>query len=202
MKFTNEFLDIILGIYDHVRFPDQYTKVPVDIKKGLFKKSVMTDVELNSLKGKYLRLLYSLENDVPSFDRLWQFCWFIRSIEKIFFYFNDPSCKWCVECDFNNPKADRKFRYKDDNKEIRFTLSHNVFENDIISIHVIRNYGLKMENKFTIVDSNINYDNDTDLYLINEINRMLMKYLSDTFRHVYELVNKGEFDKLGERIEV
>lgn len=193
----NEFLEIIYALYDHVRFGK---KERVEETRSGFsfinKKKKVHDPELDSLMEKVDQMLYSIKATPPSFDRLWDFCEFIRSIEKIFFYNNSIENKWYIEYDLNKPKEERKFCYKTENKEMRFTLTHQIYGSDIISIHIIRNYGKKMESKYTIADGELKFNDDTDLYLINEINRILINYLHDIFKAVVELIINNKFDEV------
>lgn len=197
---SNEFTDLIYKLYDHVRFPENYkfTAITERNKKFPFNKVVKkVDIELkNIIDNELANMIHSLKTIVPSFDRLWKFCWFIRCMEKIFFFHNAIDNNWYVECDMQDTKADRKFRYDDTNKEIRFTLSHNIFENDVITIQVLRKYGKEMETKYVITDGEIQYSDDSDIYLINEINRILMNYMSSTFGTIAQLIITNNFDEV------
>ncbi|MCM1215927.1 MAG: hypothetical protein NC548_15580 [Lachnospiraceae bacterium] len=193
---SNEFLEIIYALYDHVRFGKKERVEETRSKFSFFNKKEIHDPELDRLVEKSDQLLSSIKATPPSFDRLWDFCEFIRTIEKIFFYNNSVENTWYIEYDINNPKEDRKFCYKTKNKEIRFILTHDIFSSDIISIHILRNYGKKMETKYSIADGQMNYPDYSDLYLINEINRILMDHIHDTFKSVVKLIIKNKLDEV------
>ena len=193
---NNEFLSLIYDLYDHVKFPKKEDIVKTEKKVGLFKKeTVERNVALDSIKEKVDLFKRSLITVPPDFTRLWDFCEFVRVSEKVFFYPNKPDNYLYVEMDMNKRESGvRKFicnvnRFDDRAKsELRFTLERDLLGSDVISISVIRDFGLQMKNTYTIADGTVQYPDSSDLYLINEINFILQQYMCSIFSTVVEQI--------------
>lgn len=194
---NNMFLSLIYDLYDHVNFPKQENIITMQKKKRFFKKEIIKyDSELEHVKEKIELFKSTLLTTVPDFNTLWDFCEFIRVCEKIFFYPNMPENSLYVEVDLNKTVSGvRKFRYKVNsdcvNAELRFTLERDILGSDILSIVVVREYGLKMNNSYKVVDGNLQYPDSSDLYLINEINFILKDCIYNTFLSMVKLILKG-----------
>ena len=140
-------------------------------------------------------------DDLLSFNSLWQFLQFVRYAEKAIFYINDPdSCALYVDSDINEVKL-RLFKITTTESEIKFKLERVKDEvNDkrysIITIHVERFHGKKMQNIFTIVDQDVDFQDISDLYLMNTLNIILYKNMMEVIRNIFdkllEEVNKHE----------
>lgn len=195
---NNEFLSLIYDLYDHVVFPEKKNKIITEKRVGLFKKEIVERYpELDHVKEKISLFKLSLFTTVPDFNRLWDFCEFIRVCEKVFFYPNKPENYLYVEMDLNkHNNGVRKFRYslerfdEQAKSEIRFTLERDVLGMDIISISVVRDYGLKMNNSYKVIDGDIKYPDSSDLYLINEINIILKECMYNIFSSIVQLILK------------
>lgn len=140
-------------------------------------------------------------DNLLSFNSLWQFLQFVRYAEKAIFYINDPdSCALYVDSDINEVKL-RLFKITTTESEIKFKLERVKDEvNDkrysIITIHVERLHGKKMQNIFTIVDQDVDFQDISDLYLMNTLNIILYKNMMEVIRNIFdkllEEVNKHE----------
>lgn len=140
-------------------------------------------------------------DNLLSFNSLWQFLQFVRYAEKAIFYINDPdSCALYVDSDINEIKL-RLFKITTTESEIKFKLERVKDEvNDkrysIITIHVERLHGKKMQNIFTIVDQDVDFQDISDLYLMNTLNIILYKNMMEVIRNIFdkllEEVNKHE----------
>jgi hypothetical protein len=110
-----------------------------------------------------------------------------------------------VETGITKNSGERRFRIvlNKDSKyyvELKFTLIKDLTSMNIIKISVVRHYGLEMTNTYTISDAEINYEDSSDLYLINELNFILMKCMYTKFnqilRYIAPLYNKDdEYDE-------
>jgi hypothetical protein len=193
---NNEFLKLVYDFYDYYKFPPEEKVVEVKKGEGLLgflKTTTITekDIAREELYSSLSKMHKSLKNDTPTFDRLWDFCEFIRVAEKIFFYYNSPENDLYVEADITNAgSGTRKFRISDTElgTELRFTLDKDVLGVNSIRIIIVRDYGLKMENSYTIADGQINYQDTSDLYLINEINFKLKKVMNNSFTQILRFI--------------
>lgn len=144
---------------------------------------------------KTLKLL-KLEKITPKgmkFFDLWEFCQFVKFAEKAFFYYNDPSKLFYVDSNIDEYNK-RKFVIKDEENKYQLLFSlekincpENNFDSqplEVIQLYVNRNYGRKMTNEFTIVNTEVKYNDDADIYLIDNINRIIYKRISDVFDEI------------------
>lgn len=142
--------------------------------------------ELNALQAS------TITPNGMNFNDLWEFCQFVKYAEKTLFYKNDPSRSFYVDSNIDDLSS-RQFMIKDldDTYQLLFKLekTNDPVDNEImriIRLSVSRNYGRKMTNEFIIVNSEIKYNDDADIYLIDKINRILCERVSNTF---YEIIN-------------
>ena len=133
-----------------------------------------------------------------SFNDLWEFCQFVKYAEKTLFYQNDPDPQrvFYVDSDIDDlSKRQFAIRDLDNTYQLLFKLEkinepiHNEIMK-IIRLSVSRNYGRKMTNEFIIVNSEIKYNDDADIYLIDNINRILYERITNTFNEIINLVRK------------
>ena len=145
-------------------------------------------IEENILKLKSLKENVIIPNGI-NFNDLWEFCQFVKFAEKAFFYYNDPDKLFYVDSNIDDMDK-RKFVIKDENNTYRLLFglermqSPNKEVLKIIRLSVNRNYGRKMTNEFTIVNSEIKYNDDADIYLIDNINRILYERILSTFDEI------------------
>jgi hypothetical protein len=209
---NNEFLKLVYDFYDYIKYNSgkdntETKEEPRGIKAFFYKLFHIKKKEepTDSIYSRLENFSYSLRTVVPSFDRLWDFCEFIRVAEKIFFYRNSNDEVLAVETGITKNSGERRFRIvlNKDSKyyvELKFTLIKDLTSMNIIKISVVRHYGLEMTNTYTISDAEINYEDSSDLYLINELNFILMKCMYTKFnqilRYIAPLYNKDdEYDE-------
>lgn len=189
---NNMFLKIVYDFYDKSRFPKQVNETEV-VKKSTNPISYIynkyknkdSDDKVDHLDPVNI-FVRQLRSSVPSFETLWEFCEFIRIIEKIFFYNNSPENDIYVEYDFDSKDQQRKIQITNDTREIKFLLTHSILNSDVIEIKVTRHYGKQMTNYYRITDGEIDYEDSSDLYLINEINKLLQDIMVNTFLGLIE----------------
>ena len=203
---TNKFIELVENLYDakflNNNVDDAEEEKPAEkIKPGLldiFKKKeppveAPPDVVLlvyNELK-KYLDNI--LSNPSQTFWNLWQICQFIRWAEKVFLYNNDPDKENSIFVDSEMNADERHFKITLPDVNIFFILKLVKIPNatlvgkqysEVISIKIERNYGKKMNTKIQVVDGDIELADDSDLYLLNQINR----YINTAIRTLFIVV--------------
>lgn len=200
----NQFLRLLYDLYDCMKFPKN-EDIIIETKRGkgllgfFHKKIEKKNIQLEIVQERLENFRRSLILNPPDFDLLWDFCELIRVAEKIFFYNNSPDNTIFVECEIGNNDSDkRKFSIKIRKNngscigELRFILEKDVFGKNIISINVVRDYGLKMENVYKIVDKDTPYNDSSDLYLINEINFILKQCILNTFLEIESYIRRDD----------
>lgn len=171
MKISeNKYIDIIFNLYEEFYLKNHY-----NIKsKRLFKKNDYND-ETKRAINNYHKLCENMKNPFD-YDSLCKFADFIRVIEKVYFYTNDPN-KNIVSC--NSPwDANRKeivINSKEKDVVIKLTMDYDY--NDKLSnrlqIHVERNFGNKIKGGFVVYGGDLEYEDDSDLMLINSLNEII-----------------------------
>lgn len=192
-----------------------FIKLAIDIQNGIdkYKPEVHYKSKLHKLfkikeqpERTWVKPLQEYESyvkinitDAPSisFKNLWMFCQFVRYAEKVYFYNNDISNKLYVDSAMEDPSS-RVFMINEKDKyKIVFALEkqtkpgNNANENfEVIKMVVSRFYGKKMVNQFIIVDGNIKYNDISDSYLINNINKILSKSITKVLTDISNLIIK------------
>ncbi len=197
--FTDRFSEWLYAVYDYARFkklPEMRYEDILDDKpekKHFWNRKPKEKKPLDVFISRLNEFTNDIDKKVPTFEDMWDFCEFIRIAEKIFFYENTPeSSKIYSECTIGDQSSTRKFVLKYDKYDILFTLEkakildRSLLKDQVIKIHVRRLYGLQMENKYTIINSNMDFLSDSDLYLINEINRLLQENMKSIFVNIIE----------------
>ena len=197
---NNEFLKPIYDLYDAVLEKDKYRDVHYAVSDPssnpfieIFQKKDKCIVCYTNVEEKLDNIKFfisKVKNNPVTFDRIWDFCEFIRIVEKIFFYRNTPDNDIYVEMAWSGKSTNvRKMRINYEDSEIRFTLDHSILNNDILTINVVRHFGLEMNNEYKIVNGEIGkYDDSSDLYMINEINKMLRYYMVDAVKSIVNII--------------
>ncbi len=186
----NKYINTFNQIYDYVvRTKDKDISELVEPAKGLKKLSrhkipddIRKSVIINNYVSDAINEFISNECDIEdmlSFSSLWQFCQFIRYIEKIVFYKNEPSNILYVDSDMFDIK-ERAFQIKYRDTEIQFRLEKtddiiNKQEFKVITLNIKRLYGKNMMNVFTIVNEDVKLNDASDQYLINTVNDILYR---------------------------
>lgn len=147
-----------------------------------------------------------------SFKFLWQYCQFVRWAEKTIFYKNTTDNKLFVDSammDLDN----RNFvlSYGEDiliqfslEKQKDPVLKYTSFDitdltedksvyYHIIKINVVRKYGKMMNNKYTIIDSKVNYEDSSDITLMDTINKLLCEAVRNECYNIYELIDSNNY---------
>lgn len=193
------------------------------IKKGLFKKEVNkytikkkfeegsdTLKEYNRIKDH----IKEITEGPMKFSDLWQFCQFVRWAEKVIFYPNKETNTVCVDsglldfdqrkfvlnCNFENDIIDKQIRYLVDEPvegQVKFLMERTkVKENEYIhsiKIKITRNFGKKMENNFNIIDGNVEYQDTSDIFLMNVLNLKLSKSIREICIKIYDKIYNLDF---------
>lgn len=125
-----------------------------------------------------------INDNLLSFNSIWQFCQFVRYAEKVVFYKNTPDNKLYVDSNMVDVK-ERIFTVTEFDTLYKFKLERVVEpitkeECKVITLNVCRQYGKEMNNIFTIVNEDIKFNDQSDEYLINTINLIL----EDSMKHV------------------
>lgn len=162
---------------------NEFEKLSAKKKFKLFERS---ENKWTYVRDKALDMLDEFINEecseeyMLSFGSLWQFCQFVRFIEKVNMFRNDPDSTLYVDSDMLELK-ERSFEIKFDSKTtFNFKLekaedkvNHQEFK--VITLNVKRKYGKQMTNIFTIVNEDVKFNDSSDLYLIKTVNEVLYK---------------------------
>lgn len=134
-----------------------------------------------------------LSNPSQTFWTLWQVCQFVRWAEKIFIYDNDPEKKSDIFVDSEMNSDERQFKISTSKfnlfvilrlvKRPNASFAEKQY-NEVISIKIERLYGKKMESKLQIINGETDGLDDSDLYLISQINYTIHKALRSLFESV------------------
>ena len=147
--------------------------------------------------------------DTPvQFNIIWEFCQFVRWAEKAVFYENDLNNRVIVDSGMtagitNNDPRVIVFQSQSTSTTIKLELKKekllqtredSVFDlntmetvpnrSHIITLEVIRNFGKKMKSKYIIVDGQVKYNDLSDIYLMNTVNRIIKDGIIDVFREI------------------
>ena len=136
-----------------------------------------------------------LSNPAQSFWTIWNICQFVRWAEKVFLYRNEPETD-SIFVDSEMTADEREFMFKVGDVTLSFKLqlikkpdikiTESAY-NEVITIMVERNFGKQMKTKIISVDSEVELTDDSDIYLINQINR----YLNSAIRELMiDIINK------------
>ena len=204
IKYSTDLYDMKV-LHEH-NDPDNYeTRV---IKKGLFKKKT---IKVNKLEEEYYKNLKEFikselheDSDTPlSFSTIWQFCQFIRWVEKIVFWDNDLSNRVIVDSGIKDGVINDNPRYivfqghniatniKLELNRVKINQINSVLnldnipeKSEVINLEVVRTFGKKMSSRYVIVDGIVNYNDISDIYLINTVNKIVKDAIIHTFKTV------------------
>ena len=196
----NKYIKGIMDLYDIVIVnPEEPIEIKPEIKTNFFNRKEIKSELSYPKRDKVLKELNDLRLSTitpngMSFNDLWEFCQFVKYAEKTLFYQNDPKRLFYVDSNIDDLSA-RQFMIKDpeDTYQLLFKLekTNEPINNEImriIRLSVSRNYGRKMTNEFIIVNSEIKYNDDADIYLIDKINRILCERISSSFHEKINLI--------------
>lgn len=216
----NQFIMFATELYDHkiMHESDKTTiyKTTV-VKKGLFKKEEIKEYDdkpyYDGLKH-FIKTTLKEDTDEPiSFRAIWEFCQFVRWAEKALFYENELSNRVIVDSGMNAGIADDNARIivfqsnststtiKLELKKVKIDIPNSVFNlgpvedyrttKDVISLEVIRSFGKKMKSKYTIVDGEVGYNDISDIYLMNTVNKIVKDGIINVFREILLSIETG-----------
>lgn len=197
----NKYIKLIMDIYD-LNNNSKYTEEKPQItrsNKFPYKKHAiypLRDNESEIIKDQ----LYELQHNTilapasMSFENLWQFCQFVKFAEKVYFYPNDSTNAFYVDTSLFDAEK-RVFSINDElgNYQILFKLEkqkEKVTDSElkIIRIVVNRNFGRKMSNEFIVVNAEVKFNDESDSYLIANINNILKTRINTVFEDIIKLV--------------
>lgn len=178
---------------------DEFNNLPPKKKFSLFTKNENKEIYIKNraldLYNEFLKEECS-EEYMLSFGSLWQFCQFVRFIEKVSMYKNDPEMNsFYVDSDMLELK-ERTFEIKYDDKttfnfkleKVEDKINHQEFK--VITLNIKRKYGKQMANIFTIVNEDVKFNDSSDLYLIRTVNEILyQKMIAILHDSVLDLVD-------------
>jgi hypothetical protein len=197
----NKYINLIMDIYD-INNNTKYTKEKVRMERSLkfpYKKHPVYPARDNlqyMIDEAYDDILHKNILNPPSmsFEDLWEFCQFVKFAEKVFFYPNDSTNAFYVDTSLFDAEK-RVFSINDElgNYQILFKLEkqkEKVTDSElkIIRIVVNRNFGRKMSNEFIVVNAEVKFNDESDSYLIANINNILKTRINTVFEDIIKLV--------------
>ena len=177
---SNLFLSSLYNLYEAIMFPEEkdFEKRKVNLfKEEIINKKVETI--MNDIKYKADKI----SKEPPSFDILHDFAAAIRSMEITLFYINDPEkSKIYSDYDIDSTRK-RNFYIKEKDEYVLKIETENKYDikENKITITVSRLYGKELNTTFEIINRDCEYSRSEDVILINEINRILQKEISNCF---------------------
>lgn len=191
--------------------PDNYENKT--IKNGLLSKIKETEYkpekEFYKKLKEFIDTNLNQDSDHPvQFNIIWEFCQFIRWAEKALFYENDLNNRVIVDSGMtagitdNNPRV-IVFQSQSTSTTIKLELKKEMLlqtredsildintmdtvpdKSHIITLEVIRSFGKKMKSKYIIVNGQVKYNDLSDIYLMNTVNRIIKDGIANVFREI------------------
>ena len=193
----NEFLNPLYELYEALNFPDEkdfeMRKVKYINRIGIARyHKVKVNTKAEKLYKKFDELIEQVRTTPSTFDRLFDFASFVRSMETVFFYKNEESATICCDHDINQERKRRIFFNMND-FTIRIYLERDIDSmNNEMVINIYRNYGKKLFNEFHVKNRDTVYDTADDLYLINNVNKIVQTEMANFLRRwEIEIMNDG-----------
>ena len=214
-KFSIDEAEKKISALESIRFKTKKEKNEIESQKNIIKnnqekirstKRVKVDVytpakiqAANDIIDEISKL-----NSIP-FDDLWDYAQLLRWAEKVLFYKNDIVNYIYSDSELHSDE-NRNFMIQTDDYIIIFnlekqevsvldTFSNNEFI-DVIKIEIRRKFGKELTNTFIIIDRNVKYEDDSDLYLINTINLLLREAIVTSFTQIKDMIINKSFIKL------
>lgn len=194
---TNSFLGYAYDLFEAVYLEKEENYETREIVEGkIFKRKKKIKVNTRAEKAYDSACIFArgLLLTPPSFEDLFDFGTFVKCMEKVFFYKNDLTAKTC--CDSNlQDKTTRKLIFNLNEVTLVFKLEKLNKVDEYIDIIVTRNFGKKMESKYTVKNAQLQYNDCNDLMLTNSINILLENLLYDYFMMIIDKIyNKKILD--------
>lgn len=181
---TNEFLRHTYDLFEAIYETKQE---PIMVKKKRFSKPEPTYPEVDKIYEKAKDYSRFIRTTVPSFDTLFEFGSFIKSIEKVFFYKNDSTAVVCCDSKLSD-KTSRRLVFSLSDVRIVVKLDRLNRYDEYIDITISRTYGKNMETKFSIKNGEMEYIDCNDFMLINVLNYLFQNIIADLFDMVIDRV--------------
>jgi hypothetical protein len=197
---SNRYIKTFIEYYDvcmteHINKVNKRPSIFKIFARSKLDKSVKSIV-VSPKEDEFNALIKNIEKDngdfsAYSFNSLWQYCQYIRFMEKCFFYKNDPENELYVDSDIDDMNM-RSFKIKGDSFDILFKLTKekDIATNEpikILQLKVQRNYGRKLLNQFNIVNEDIKLNDISDKYLIESIEKMIIRNIVDGYKSISEI---------------
>lgn len=197
----NKYIEVAMELYENVVInPETHLIIKERSKKFPFKMiEKKTTPVIDHTMEKIKRLAEdTIVSSGMKFNDLWEFCQFVKFAEKIIFYVNDPKKQFYVDSNIDD-LSKRQFVITDfyNTYQLLFKLekAENSVNNDILKVirlSISRNYGRKMVNEFVIVNSSVKYNDESDMFLIEEVNKILYKNLNTVFWNIINMIKENK----------
>ena len=194
----NRYIEIFNKFYNKLNSIDRET-TKISLRRSSFKYRFMSQREFDKLSEatckSYVDCVISdckselkefIDNDFlhaenngisRSYRQMWEFAQFVRYVEKVLFYKNNPDNDLYVDTKLDDVEK-REFLINGDEYKIYFHLNSQRDDlldttYNVINIKVIRDFGKKMINEYTIINEQVKLNSLGDNILIITINNLL-----------------------------
>ena len=168
--------------------------------------TIQINKNAESVKKEIEKFIDNLSNkDSIEFDTLWDYAQLLRWAEKVIFYKNDIINYIYSDSEMNSLDK-RKFLIQNDEYMMIFSLEKqeiSIFDTytdkefvEVIKIEIRRKFGKELSNTFVIINRDVKFEDDSDLYLINTINLLLKKSIINSFQEIVDIIDSEKFLKL------
>jgi hypothetical protein len=219
----NIFIDKALSLYGDIisgrTYEEEIQKTVAETHfiGSLYKKKIVNVKKEIPVVEFYNKHIYALTIHPLQFYKMWQFCQFVRWAEKIVFYRNTIDKTIYVDSAIDDYDC-RLLVYTAKDFQIKFKLekvdnpaySPNTLsdilsmKNDIpkyfkcMKIVVERNYGKCMTNHFSIIDDNIDFEDDTSNELLyktidNKVLDAEKNIIREIYNSIYNIYHNCEY---------
>lgn len=201
----NPFITKLFDLYDKSYFPSATDWDEEDVVVGhtfMFYKPIYKKQKVNVGKRRLYELAKEFIDELSvtslTMTTINQFCDFVRVIEKCLFYINDNNNHIFVDSGIEDTKKVIAFKsddiqFKIDTLSVKDPMEKSKYH-EVLEIEVKRLYGKKMENKFTVVDREVKYNDDSDLYLVNTLNMILLSNMKALFMNAINRVYETKIE--------
>ena len=173
----NKFLELFYSIYEAVYYPKTTL---VHSWKRKFNKPFAVNLDLLELINEINEFTEEIATTTPTWQSLYDFGTFIKILEKIFMYRNDKDAM--VVCDSSLEEKKRHIVIHTESAFISMTLLH-VEGKNIIDFLIRREFGKKMETRYNIVNTNMDFSSVDDLMNIANMNQTLQMVMASFFAY-------------------
>lgn len=178
---SNNFIDHIYRLYNAVYNP---TYVEYIYRK---KKYVINEEFHSTLKkvNSFLNVL-DYTTHLHLYDVIYSYADFIKIIEKMFLFENDSCSK--IACDNKLGDNTKVLVFTTKGASIKFTAYKDHFD-EIIKLHIYRNFGKHMENNYMYINGTICSDSTADdIILLDVIMDTIIHMMKSFFSYILSLI--------------